>query len=264
MSAGSAAAAGGTDVPTAPSSPAMPPVDAQTLPPGFVPQTFTPHAAASPALPPVSGVASDAGAGLPPGFVPQAITDTVTGVTTPLAGMSALPSAGAPGPSGAGTASRRQSVYGNPNAPEDAQGGGAGDWGDAGWGNTGTRPGGGIYSPYTSSSPLPTGPPVIPKGTWGDADDTGGAGPSNRTTPSQRPRSIYGSTTPGGSTRNLPANGTPAGGGVYQNPLRQEEGENEDGEGETDELVARNTKINATAPPPIMTAKEKKKKKGRR
>ncbi|KAF9447772.1 hypothetical protein P691DRAFT_801829 [Macrolepiota fuliginosa MF-IS2] len=237
-------------------------LDAQALPPGFVAQTFTPHTAASSALPSIGGGAPDVGAGLPPGFVPQAITDSVTGVVTPLAGMSALPSLGGPvaGGTTSGAASRRQSVYGNPNANED-EGEAAGSWGDGGWANTGTKPAGGMFSPYmSSSSPVPTGPPVIPNISWGGADDAGPSG--GRSTPGQHPRSPYGNVTPGGSTRNLSVSGTPSGGGVYQNPLRQEEGENEDGEGEADDLLARNTRINATAPP--IAVKEKKKKKGRR
>ncbi|KXN91611.1 hypothetical protein AN958_12729 [Leucoagaricus sp. SymC.cos] len=183
---------------------------------------------------------------LPLGFVPQTITDTVTGVVTPLTGVSALPSVG-----GAG-------------------GGGGGG---------GSKPGGrnsGIYSPYTtSSSALPSSPPVIPQGSYGD-----NTGNSNRTTPSQR-TGIYGGggigTPATGSNRNLPGTlsgrGTPApvGGGVYQNPLRGgggDGGEGEEGEeGESgdgvDELLVRNTKINATAPLPQDTRKKKKKKGGK-
>lgn len=257
---------GGGEIPTEPNSPVIPPVDAQSLPPGFVAQTFTPHSAPAPSLPQVSGGTPDIGSSLPPGFIPHTITDTVTGVVTPLTGMTSLPSIGAPGPSGnGGSTSRRQSMYGNPNTTEGDQeegeggGGGAPDWGSSGWNVGGSKPSGGIYSPYTSSStPIPTGPPVIPRGTYGDTDETGGGGGgpgSSRTTPSQRARSIYGGGTPGGSTRGLPG-GTPAGGGVYQNPLRQEEGD--DGDGDNDDLLARNTKINATTPAPAKAKKKKR------
>lgn len=193
--------------------------------------------------------------------MPTAITDTITGVTTPLAGLTNLPSVGGgPGVAAGGSTSRRQSAYGNPNTEaHDDAGGSSADWGggSGGWGSAagGT---GGKFSPYTSSSPLPSGPPVIPRGVFDDVDGSG-----SRTTPGQRPRSIYGSGTPGTPARNLPGvAGTPAGGGVYQNPLRQEEGD--DGEGEVDELLARNTMINATAPAPAMAGRGGKKKKGRR
>jgi len=71
----------------------------------------------------------------------------------------------------------------------------------------------------------------------------------------------------------LPGERSQAGDEVYQNPLRQDEGEEEEGEGEggrggdadvdADDLVARNTRINATAPLPPAAGKRKKKKGGR-
>lgn len=200
-------------------------------------------------LPPPSPVMNDGSGsgGLPVGFVPLSITDSVTGVVTPLSGMSALPSLGGNGNgtgNGGGERERRTSIYGNPNPSGDD---GAADWGGGGWGSNTPGGGGGTSSrprsPYTSSSAsaLPTGPPVIP------GEYTPGG--------SQRPRtSIYG--TPGGSGSRSLAGGTPVGGGVYQNPLRQDE-EGEEGEGE-DELLARNTKINATAPLPGVRKKKKK------
>ncbi|KAF5347239.1 hypothetical protein D9756_009984 [Leucocoprinus leucothites] len=241
------------NAPTEPSSPVIPGLDAQSLPVGFVPRVFTPHSAPAPSLPDAGGPTAATGESLPAGFVPQSITDTVTGITTPLSGMpSALPSVGGGGNGNGG--SRRASIYGGGDANEQAP---PADWSGAGWGS------GQTYSPYRSSgSPLPTGPPVIPKGTgWGALDDSSDSDPphqrssgSRRNTPSQGTRSIYG--TPGGlsgSTRNLPmGSGTPVGGGVYQNPLRRDEGGDGEGEGEgdMDEELMRNTKINATAPLP--------------
>jgi len=71
----------------------------------------------------------------------------------------------------------------------------------------------------------------------------------------------------------LPGERLQGGGEVYQNPLRQDEGEEEEGEGEGgkcgdgdgdgDDLVARNTRINATAPLPPASGKRKKKRSGR-
>jgi len=73
----------------------------------------------------------------------------------------------------------------------------------------------------------------------------------------------------------LPGERLQGGGEVYQNPLRQDEGEEEEGEGEgeggkggdgdvdADDLVARNTRINATAPLPPAAGKRKKKRGGR-
>jgi len=69
----------------------------------------------------------------------------------------------------------------------------------------------------------------------------------------------------------LPGERLQDGGEVYQNPLRQDEGEEEEGEGEGgkdgdvdgDDLVARNTRINATAPLPPAAGKRKKKRGGR-
>jgi hypothetical protein len=103
------------------------------------------------------------------------------------------------------------------------------------YGNSEDRRGG--TSPYMGSPSLHIGggPPVIP--TFGDPDNGG----SNRGTPRS---GIY---TPGGTSRNLP--GTTS---VYQNPAEGDEDE------DNDDLVARNTRINATAPP--MTLKQKKKK----
>jgi len=60
---------------------------------------------------------------------------------------------------------------------------------------------------------------------------------------------------------------------MYQNPLRQDEGEEEEGEGgksgdvdvdaDTNDLVARNMRINVTVSLPPAAGKRKKKKDGR-
>lgn len=98
------------------------------------------------------------------------------------------------------------------------------------YGNTGNR------SPYMTSPALSAGgPPVIP--TFNDEDNAG----SNRGTPRS---GIY---TPGGTSRDLPGTSS-----VYQNPAEGDE------EGDNDELVARNTRINATAP--TIGGRQKKKK----
>ena len=259
--------------PTQPSSPSIPPMDMQSLPPGFIPQIFTPHTAPFPSLPPLIVNEGD----LPPGFVPQSITDTTTGLTNPLMGgmPSALPdvSAGAPvinKNSNGGEDPRRASLYGNPNT---GRGGGDDDDGPVGamkWGSSTDK----SYL-LPSRSPTPPGPPVITNLTsWSHHHDSGFyPSTSRRNTPRSRTKSIYGTPSTLGESSNLPGGlqipVDDAGGGLYQNPSRQEE--EEEGEGErnvnvdadADDSVARNTRINAIAPLPHTGGKRKKKKGGR-
>jgi len=245
-------------------------MDMQNLPPGFIPQTFTPHTAPFPSLPPLIVNEGD----LPPGFVPQS---TTTGLTNPLMGgmPSALPdvSAGAPvinKNSNGGEDPRRTSLYGNPNT---GRGGGDDDDGPVGamkWGSSTDK----SYL-LPSRSPTPPGPPVITNLTsWSHHHDSGFyPSTSRRNTPRSRTKSIYGTSSTLGESSNLPGGlqipVDDAVGGVYQNPLRQEE--EEEGEGErnvnvdadADDSVARNTRINAIAPLPHTGGKRKKKKGGR-
>ena len=201
---------------------------------------------------------------LPPGFVPQSITDTATGITTPFMSNAALDK------HGDGPAPKKKLVlYGNPNT---GRGGDDDDddddddderrkWLSTDWDQS-------HFSPSTS-----TGPPVIPS--WNDDlnDPQSGifSSTSRQSTPRSRTKSIYGTPSTLRNLSQLPGERLQDGGEVYQNPLRQDEGEEEEGEGEGgkdgdvdgDDLVARNTRINATVPLPPAAGKRKKKRGGR-
>jgi len=205
---------------------------------------------------------------LPPGFVPQSITDTATGITTPFMSNAALDKHG-DGP----VPKKNLVLYGNPNT---GRGGDDDDdddddddqrrkWSSTDWDQS-------HFSPSTS-----TGPPVIPS--WNDDlnDPQSGmfSSTSRQSTPRSRTKSIYGTPSTLRNLSQLPGERLQGGGEVYQNPLRQDEGEEEEGEGEgeggkggdgdvdADDLVARNTRINATAPLPPAAGKRKKKRGGR-
>lgn len=224
-------------------APALPQVPSQ--------QPVLPRRADSPALPIRVNVRGDGGDGgerviptqpnspvipdaqyLPPNFVPQSFTPHANG-TPSLPEVIMNPPPGFIPQSMTDLRTGLTTPLTNVNTlPGDHDhAGGGGSRRQSIYGSSGT-------SPYIGSpSHLAGGPPVIPA-----FEDMDNGGSSRGGTPRS---GIY---TPGGSTRGLP------GSSVYQNPAEGDEDE------ENDDLVARNTRINATAPP--ITAKQKKKRRG--
>jgi len=162
-------------------------------------------------------------------------------------------------------------LYGNPNT-------GRGDDGDDDDDDDDGRT---KWSPTDWGQSTLAGPPVISN--WNQVGDDSNhpqsglfSSTGRQSTPRSRTKSIYGTPSTLRKLSQLPGERSQADGGeVYQNPLRQDEEEEEEGgkkrdedvdeDADTDDLVARNTRINATAPlPPAAAAGKRKKRKGGR